>query len=179
MNCTPFVRQVWYHTCTKKWGVFLYLKKRFIGQYKQILAVTMMQKTQLQWNCPTIWYIRSCAHQTVGTDLSNGKTGEPDYWASWSSNSKKWITLSARVWTHGPLPIRTDWIDWLLKQSAYQAEKKGLATCITQPASPFSSWNPWIWNICLTFRVTLISPLLFRTLYTAPFCAIVTTQNRI
>ena len=48
MNCTPFVRQVWYHTCTKKWGVFLYLKKRFISQYKQILAVTMMQKTQLQ-----------------------------------------------------------------------------------------------------------------------------------
>ena len=26
MNCTPFVRQVWYNTCTKKWGVF-YAKK--------------------------------------------------------------------------------------------------------------------------------------------------------
>ena len=23
VNCTPFVRQVWYNTCTKKWGVFL------------------------------------------------------------------------------------------------------------------------------------------------------------
>ena len=22
LNCTPFVRQVWYNTCTKEWGVF-------------------------------------------------------------------------------------------------------------------------------------------------------------
>ena len=27
VNCTPFVRQVWYNTCTKKWGVFLCLKE--------------------------------------------------------------------------------------------------------------------------------------------------------
>ena len=27
VNCTPFVRQVWYNTCTKKWGVFLWVRK--------------------------------------------------------------------------------------------------------------------------------------------------------
>ena len=27
LNCTPFVRQVWYNTCTKKWGVFLCLRE--------------------------------------------------------------------------------------------------------------------------------------------------------
>ena len=27
VNCTPFVRQVWYNTCIRKWGVFLCQKE--------------------------------------------------------------------------------------------------------------------------------------------------------
>ena len=48
LNCTPFVRQVCYNTCIKKWGVFLMPKgvpnKRYTGEFKQMVVETMMRE---------------------------------------------------------------------------------------------------------------------------------------
>ena len=48
VNCTPFVRQVCYNTCTKKWGAFIMPKgipnKRYTGEFKQMVVESMMRE---------------------------------------------------------------------------------------------------------------------------------------
>ena len=48
MNNAPFVRQVWYNTCTKEWGVFSMPKgvpnKRYTPEFKKLVVETMMKE---------------------------------------------------------------------------------------------------------------------------------------
>lgn len=48
VNCTPFVRQVWYNTCTKEWGVFSMPKgvpnKRYTPEFKKLVVETMQEE---------------------------------------------------------------------------------------------------------------------------------------
>ena len=48
LNCTPFVRQVWYNTCTKEWGVFSMPKgvpnKRYTPEFKKLVVETMQEE---------------------------------------------------------------------------------------------------------------------------------------
>ena len=48
MNCTPFVRQVWYNTCTKELGVFSMPKgvpnKRYTPEFKKLVIETMQEE---------------------------------------------------------------------------------------------------------------------------------------
>ena len=64
VNCTPFVRQVWYNTCTKEWGVFSMPKgvpnKRYTPEFKKLVVETMQEEK--------LSYSETCRRFEVNSD---------------------------------------------------------------------------------------------------------------